>query len=72
MNGVAAALAKAGAVLGSATFPVIRDLYGLPTVLLLSAGLSVAGALLTHACVDKRVGEPPEEEDGEGGLPTTR
>jgi len=51
-NGISAALGKSGAVLGTAVFPVIIDQGGLEAVLGSSAGLAMAGALLTYWAVD--------------------
>ncbi len=51
LNGVSAAFGKAGALLGSALFPIYADYFGYPATFLACSAVALAGALLTYAFV---------------------
>jgi len=58
LNGASSALGKLGAVLGTELFPAVAASSGLDAVLLISAAVSLLGALLTHLCVDDVLANP--------------
>lgn len=52
LNGASSALGKVGAVIGTELLPAISSQLGLNALLLFCAALALAGAFLTHLCVD--------------------
>ena len=50
-NGMSAALGKLGAVVGAYTFGYLSEITSLYFVFCCSAGLAVAGAILTYMCL---------------------
>lgn len=61
--GIAAAAAKAGALVGTALFPVIEQADGLSCVLLVSCLVGIAGTIATAILTPKRPPKPGELEE---------
>ena len=64
-HGYSAGIAKIGAFIGAFLFPVIMKNLGLSNTLVLTAGFSVVGILLTAAILKEPAGKSLEEVSGE-------
>jgi len=54
LNGIAAASGKIGATVGAALFGMIEKSYGVSYVLVLSAIVSLLGAVVTYHCIPSK------------------
>uniref|UniRef100_A0A7S2P1E8 Major facilitator superfamily (MFS) profile domain-containing protein n=1 Tax=Leptocylindrus danicus TaxID=163516 RepID=A0A7S2P1E8_9STRA len=63
LNGVSAASGKAGALLGASFFEPMADTIGDQYVMLICAGVSIVGFLLTYACVPLRTQDDDSEDE---------
>ncbi len=73
-HGISAGMAKAGAFLGVFLFPILQSALGLSNILILSAGLSAVGLVLTAVCIKEPARKALEETSLESGwtpLPTS-
>jgi hypothetical protein len=66
-HGISADVGKLGAFIGMFLFPVLQHSLGLRGTLLLTAGISVLGALLTLV-LPEPAGRSPEEISGEADV----
>lgn len=55
--GISAAAAKVGAIVGALVFPVVDEVYGVPTVMFMQALICFAGACLSHFCLEDSLGD---------------
>ncbi len=68
-HGISAGIGKLGAFVGVFLFPILKTSLGLRGTLLLTAGISVAGALLTLVLPEPS-GRTLEEISGDADVPT--
>ncbi len=69
-HGISAGVGKIGAFIGVFLFPVLVSHLHLAGTLLLSAGISVAGLVLTYLCVPEPAGKSLEEVSLEDSSPS--
>lgn len=68
-NGLASAMAKLGALLGTYCFKPMKNAVGFPGTYMICAGISLVGIVITHFCVEPygngtwKQEEAPEEEE---------
>lgn len=63
LNGLSAASGKAGALIGASFFEPMADSIGDKFVMLICAGLSIIGFLLTHECVPLQTQDDDADHD---------